>query len=76
MSRLTERLAAARETAYDWHGGQSSPLYSFASTGVVHGAEHRAAILAELAESDGAAEDDEAVAAFNALRRYIESIVF
>ena len=25
----------ARRIAYDWHGGQSSPLYAFASSGLV-----------------------------------------
>lgn len=25
----------ARALAYDWHGGQSSPLYAFASSGLV-----------------------------------------
>lgn len=25
----------ARELAYQWHGGQSSPLYAFASSGLV-----------------------------------------
>lgn len=30
------------QTAYDWHSGQSSPLYSFASTGgVIWSADHR-----------------------------------
>jgi hypothetical protein len=28
-------LDEARRIAYDWHGGQGSPLYSFASTGDV-----------------------------------------
>jgi hypothetical protein len=28
-------LKEARRIAYDWHGGQGSPLYSFASTGDV-----------------------------------------
>ena len=25
----------ARRIAYDWHGGQSSPMYAFASSGLV-----------------------------------------
>lgn len=37
------------ETAYSWHGGQWSPLYSFASTGGrVHGEEHRQALVGEI----------------------------
>ena len=31
----------ARQVAYDWHSGQDSPLYSFASTGEVWSQEHR-----------------------------------
>jgi hypothetical protein len=38
-----------RMLAYDWHGGQDSPLYSFASTGgVVHTQEHREKLVAEV----------------------------
>lgn len=37
--------------AYEWHGGQWSPLYSFASTGgVVHSEEHRANLVGEINE--------------------------
>lgn len=41
-------LASAREIAYDWHGGQSSPLYSFASTGTTHGTEHVERLIDEI----------------------------
>lgn len=42
---------AARETAYQWHGGQWSPLYSFASTGaIVHSEEHREGLIGEIEE--------------------------
>jgi len=30
-----DALYEARQTAYDWHGGQWSPLYSFASSGTI-----------------------------------------
>lgn len=70
---LNERLEAMRGVAYDWHGGQSSPLYSFASTGKVWDAAHRASILAEIDENDGAAETEEAAAGLIALRKYIAS---
>lgn len=33
-ARLSE--PEARQIAYEWHGGQSSPLYSFASSGYLH----------------------------------------
>ncbi|MCC6131419.1 MAG: hypothetical protein IT186_15985 [Acidobacteria bacterium] len=37
------------ETAYAWHGGQWSPLYSFASTGGrIHGEAHRSALVGEI----------------------------
>lgn len=73
---LTERLEAMRDVAYDWHGGQDSPLYSFASTGKVWNADHRARILAEIDENDGAAETDTDAANLIALRKYIASVVF
>ena len=39
------------ETAYSWHGGQWSPLYSFASTGgVVWTEEHREGLVGEILE--------------------------
>lgn len=39
----------ARQTAYSWHGGQDSPLYSFASTGaIVHDEDHRAGLEGEI----------------------------
>lgn len=41
----------ARMLGYDWHGGQTSPLYSFASTGgVVHTEEHREKLVEEVSE--------------------------
>ena len=37
------------QTAYAWHGGQSSALYSFASTGgVVWSEDHRRNLIAEI----------------------------
>jgi hypothetical protein len=42
---------AMTATAYEWHGGQFSPLYSFASTGgKVHTEAHREKLLAEIDE--------------------------
>lgn len=39
------------ELAYDWHGGQNSPLYSYASTGgTVHNRDHAVGLLHELNE--------------------------
>lgn len=37
----------ARDLAYQWHGGQSSPLYAFASSGIVR---DRDALLSEIDE--------------------------
>lgn len=43
-------MASLIDTAYGWHGGQSSPLYSFASTGgTVHSEEHRGDLAREIA---------------------------
>ncbi len=37
------------QTAYEWHGGQWSPLYSYASTGgKVHSEEHHYALIREI----------------------------
>lgn len=42
-------LFAARETAYSWHGGQESALYSFASTECTVWTEaHRANLIADV----------------------------
>jgi hypothetical protein len=42
-------LFAARDTAYAWHGGQESALYSFASTDcTVWSEEHRAQLVADV----------------------------
>jgi len=41
-----------RMLAYDWHGGQNSPLYSFASCGgVVHTEEHRTQLAVEIRDN-------------------------
>ena len=66
-------LDEAREVAYDWHGGMWSPLYSFASTGKVHGTDHRINLLREIddirqwAGSSAEAERIQALAAFVAV---------
>ncbi len=36
------------ETAFNWHGGISSPLYSFASTRKLHSENHRDDVLDEI----------------------------
>lgn len=42
-------VVAARDTAYEWHGGQWSDLYSFASTdATVHSEEHRSGLESEI----------------------------
>jgi hypothetical protein len=49
-SRRPSRAFAIR-CAYDWHGGQTSPLYAFASTGGrVHSEEHRKRLKIEVSE--------------------------
>jgi hypothetical protein len=40
------------QVAYEWHGGQGSALYSYASTGgTVHSAEHKADLLKEIQQA-------------------------
>jgi hypothetical protein len=47
------------QVAFDWHGGQSSALYAFASTRNVQSEDHRGATLAEIAIcKKNAAPDD------------------
>ncbi|MCR4339856.1 MAG: hypothetical protein NUW01_08220 [Gemmatimonadaceae bacterium] len=71
-STLRGRQQNAQRIAYDWHGGQWSPLYSFASTGgIVHSAEHQAGILREIDSIPEAAKDAELAA----LRAYIASVI-
>lgn len=41
------------QTACDWHGGERSALYSFASTGVVWSEDHRHGLLTEIAGCRG-----------------------
>ncbi len=38
------------DTAFNWHGGKSSALYSFASTRKIHSENHRDDILDEIDE--------------------------
>lgn len=48
------------KTAYDWHGGQWSPLYSFASTGgKVHSEEHRKELKNEIEKNMDWAKDND-----------------
>lgn len=55
-------MSPIRLTAYEWHSGGGSPLYSFASTGgKVHSEEHRANLVSEIEgcikQVDSAAEE-------------------
>lgn len=71
-------------TAYDWHGGQSSPLYSFASTGgVVHSEDHRENLKHELdanitdaktRETEGDSEYKGETSKLQALKDHISSV--
>jgi hypothetical protein len=49
---LTERdyevMLDTFRTASEWHGGQWSALYSYSSTGAIHGEEHQADLLREI----------------------------
>jgi len=43
------QMSPLRLTAYEWHGGGDSPLYSFASTGgKVHSEKHRRDLVSEI----------------------------
>jgi hypothetical protein len=75
MAALKDRLVEMRRIAYDWHGGQSSPLYSFASTGKVWDEVHRERLKTELAGclTESSADDE---AELMRLVAYVESVVF
>ena len=46
---LTEcKINSAVNTAFNWHSGQGSPLYGFASTRKVHDEDHRRRLLREI----------------------------
>jgi hypothetical protein len=46
--REYERMLDTFNTASEWHSGQWSALYSYASTGKIWGEEHKADLLAEI----------------------------
>lgn len=48
-----ERMLDTIRTASDWHSGQWSALYSYASTGEIHGEEHRDNLLIEIETEQG-----------------------
>ena len=51
---MRDKLPRIIQTAYDWHGGQDSALYSFASTGgVVWSEDHRRNLIGEIAGCRG-----------------------
>jgi hypothetical protein len=62
--------------ASEWHNGQWSALYSYASTGQVHGEDHKEALLSEIdscLESNVVIGDDEDLAELELLRYTIEA---
>lgn len=63
------------KTASEWHGGQSSALYSYSSTGEIHGEDHKADLLYEIEaciESAQRSESDLEQAALDHLRYVVE----
>lgn len=62
-------------TAYEWHRGQSSPLYSFASTGgKVLSEEHRANLLGEIAKCLAWAEEQRLIDEIDDLAKLSEFV--
>lgn len=43
-----ERMLDTFRTASEWHSGQWSALYSYRSTGEIHGEDHKADLLTEI----------------------------
>ena len=46
-----EQVLDTFRTASEWHGGMWSALYSYSSTGQVHGEEHKEDLLTEIEEA-------------------------
>jgi hypothetical protein len=59
-----------RQLAYRWHGGQDTPLYAFASSGVVENIEW---LLREI-RRDCIAQDDEEAEELERLREFVEPV--
>ncbi len=68
-TRRTLTHTQARQLAYDWHGGQSSALYAFASSGLV---ERLHKLLAEVSANQMAAASQSDVRDLARLYRYVE----
>lgn len=60
----------AREIAYSWHGGQWSPLYAFASSGLI---ENLQALIAEVRECEPLAKTKRDADNIRALLRFLQS---
>lgn len=69
MARVIDSRKA-RKLAYDWHGGQSSPLYAFASSGLI---EDLNALIREVDNCAVVASTATAVREVKSLRRYLRS---
>jgi hypothetical protein len=54
--REYEQVLDTFRTASEWHGGQWSALYSYSSTGAIHGEEHKQDLLAEIESCQTIAE--------------------
>lgn len=61
------------QVAFDWHGGQESALYAFASTRNVQSEEHRAEVLSEIATCKGKADPND-LADLDRLERVVKII--
>lgn len=60
----------ARAIAYQWHGGMSSPIYAFASSGLVA---DQLALLAEIRACEKFAENKTALRILRGLYRFAQS---
>lgn len=54
--REYERMLDTIRTASEWHSGQWSALYSYSSTGEIHGEDHQSDLLTEIDECQKDAE--------------------
>lgn len=68
LEEAIERSAKARETLYNWHGGQGSPFYALASSGIC---EDHYQLMKELAGC--IPQDDEEAQELSDLKEFLEN---
>lgn len=69
-----EQIREAITTAYDWHGGMSSPLYGFASARRVGSDDHRWGLIREIRACMASTGDNREHARLEALYNLVSAV--